>query len=384
MRIAITINLGTSLWSNGLNQNAIYLAMLFQRLGHNVDLIYDKSITGPAEQQAKLVYPNIVTLKESLKNNYDVLITLGFSVSASILDAYKKQNKKIKYVQYKCGNDFLVDMESLLFDAHDQRADQNSIESISNSAKPDQIWSIPQMENTNYNYYQFESGQDKVTVVPFVWDPIFIETEAKKLDFKEYTPRDIKNVAVMEPNINVFKNVIVPFMIASKYQNNGGRLESFHTFGTDKLKDKVVFKKLVYLSGFKGNVHITANGRFPVLNVLQKHADVALSWQWENPLNYLYLDVAWFGFPIIHNAHLCTDVGYYYPGFDVDKGADVLKNVIETHNQDLSYRERMVETIKKYTIQNKNMLECYALLLDNLMNDKFQRYSYNIVDNTIF
>ena len=62
MRIAITINLGTSLWSNGLNQNAIYLAMLFQKLGHNVDLIYDDDVRlfGPKKSSPGLQAKSII------------------------------------------------------------------------------------------------------------------------------------------------------------------------------------------------------------------------------------------------------------------------------------------------------------------------------------
>ena len=143
MRIGITINLGTSLWSNGINQNAIYLARVFQKLDFKVDLIYDGNNIGKAADQAKKVYKDTVSLHDSLKKKYDVIITLGFSISKKTVEYWKIRNKDLKLVQYKCGNDFLVDTESLLFNAHDARDGQNSIESLQAMAKPCLLYTSP-------------------------------------------------------------------------------------------------------------------------------------------------------------------------------------------------------------------------------------------------
>ena len=384
MRIGITINLGTSLWSNGINQNAIYLARVFQKLDFKVDLIYDGNNIGKAADQAKKVYKDTVSLHDSLKKKYDVIITLGFAISKKTVDYWKIRNKDLKLVQYKCGNDFLVDTESLLFGAHDARDGQNSIESLQSMAKPDQIWLIPQMENTNYYYYQFLSNQTSATVVPFIWDPIFIETEAAAIGLLSYEKRSTKRIGVLEPNMNVFKHVLMPFVITSKYVKDGGSLEAFHTFSTDKKKDAIIFKKAVHLSDFKNNnVMITANGRQPLPHVLQNHIDIILSWQWENPLNYLYLDAAWLGFPVVHNAHLCKDIGYYYEGFDADMGANAIKSAIELHNDDTEYLTRMRSIISRYTIENDKLINNYKMLIENVLANNFERYRYEWQTNTI-
>ena len=49
-------------------------------------------------------------------------------------------------------------------------------------------------------------------------------------------------------------------------------------------------------------------------------------------LNYLYLEVCWQGYPLIHNAHLCSDLGYYYPDNDIETGARQLLQAIDEHD----------------------------------------------------
>ena len=80
---------------------------------------------------------------------------------------------------------------------------------------------------------------------------------------------------------------------------------------------------------------ITSESRYNTLEFMSKHCDIAISHQWENPLNYLYLDLAWMGWPILHNASLCKDVGYYYEGFNYEEGGNVLLDVINNHDKNV-------------------------------------------------
>ncbi|RYF62878.1 MAG: DUF2827 family protein, partial [Comamonadaceae bacterium] len=38
------------------------------------------------------------------------------------------------------------------------------------------------------------------------------------------------------------------------------------------------------------------------------------------------------GNPLVHNAHLCADLGYHYPDHDIDRGAERLLQAIHTHD----------------------------------------------------
>ena len=60
------------------------------------------------------------------------------------------------------------------------------------------------------------------------------------------------------------------------------------------------------------NNKTTFENRFPMAWFLCEHTDVVLSHQWENPLNYAYLDAVYMGYPLVHNAHLFKNGGFCF------------------------------------------------------------------------
>jgi len=89
------------------------------------------------------------------------------------------------------------------------------------------------------------------------------------------------------------------------------------------------------------------------------------------------------GFPVIHNGSLCQDIGYYYDEFNIPKAVDQLKNAIDNHNQDYNYMSRNREIIERYTHKNKKLKEQYKMLIENVLNNTFKKYSYDWKTNTI-
>jgi hypothetical protein len=100
---------------------------------------------------------------------------------------------------------------------------------------------------------------------------------------------------------------------------------------------------------------------------MKTHADIAVSHQWENPLNYLYLDLAWMGWPIVHNAYLCKDIGYYYEDFNYEEGGKVLNEVISNHDENFEeYLKKNRELIDRYLPSNEKLQNEYITLFTNL------------------
>jgi hypothetical protein len=128
---------------------------------------------------------------------------------------------------------------------------------------------------------------------------------------------------------------------------------------------------------------MSADGRHTTPYILDKWAQVVLSWQWENPLNYLYFDVAWMGYPIVHNAHLCKDIGYYYEGFDYEDGEKVLAKAMRSHSTNSNYLKEQRNLIKRYTSKNKKLVEQYNQLLNDVVNGEFKRQRYHWKTNEV-
>ena len=381
MKIAISIHLGTrTIWSNGVNQNAIYLAMVLKKAGHDAHLLYsrDSKNNKTRESLEKInLGVGVMNLKEAYEYKFDVVIQLGLAIEIIDAKKFKESNEKIKFVSYECGNHFFIDNEKIIYNLHKDTIAPNYIE-------PDQIWSIPQHEKSCLEYFKFKKKCDKATVVPFIWDPIGVEDDVKKMNYQTYTPRDIKKIAVMEPNISILKNCIFPIVILEKFINEKDcELDHVYLVGTSKLKNKKSFKDLIKDTTLFNNNILSAESRVKTTKMINKYADAILSWQWENNLNYLYLDVAWLGWPIIHNANLCKDIGYYYDSFDADDAVDNLKYVVDSHNKNVDYMKNMRNIIKRYTKDNEDMIKGYNSLLEDLVNNKFTKRKYNWKTNTI-
>lgn len=385
MKIGVTINVGnSSIWSNGVNQNGIYLGMLLKEGGHDSNIIYSQSTADNNTKKFLDEIPtgvNSIELQESFKTKFDVVIQLGLTIEKSFTKHWKEQNPNVKIVAYECGNHFIIDSEKILFNAHSGNVKSNR---VLEAPEFDQIWSIPQMENSCLSYYKFKRQCKNATVVPFIWDPIAIESNAKKKNYQLYSPRDIKKIAVMEPNISVMKNCIIPIVtldnFVREYEN---KLEKIFLVGGQKIKDNETFKSLITGTELLKRKLLTAEHRVQTHRMLNNYVDLVLSWQWENNLNYLYFDICWLGWPLIHNANLCKDVGYYYNEFNADEGAAVLNKVIKNHNLDKKYIENQRNIISRFTNKNKKMILQYNELLEDLVNDKFRKRSYDWKTNTI-
>ena len=128
----------------------------------------------------------------------------------------------------------------------------------------------------------------------------------------------------MEPNISMMKNCIFPIVALEKFvKTSDYELDRIYLVGASKLKEREPFKELIRPTELLKKKLMTAESRIQTGRMINNYADIVFSWQWENNLNYLYLDVAWMGWPVIHNANLCQGGGYYYNAFDSTNWAKV-------------------------------------------------------------
>ena len=120
MKIGITLDASrNSLFTSGINQNGLYLALLFNKGGHSASLLYSPNNSGKSLDEIKDLPIDIVEFKEAVVQKYDVIISLGVVVEEFMAAAFRKQNPNVKFIAYKCGNEFLVDAETYLYNTHE-------------------------------------------------------------------------------------------------------------------------------------------------------------------------------------------------------------------------------------------------------------------------
>jgi hypothetical protein len=57
---------------------------------------------------------------------------------------------------------------------------------------------------------------------------------------------------------------------------------------------------------------------------MSEYGDVVLSHQWENGLNFLYIDALYLRYPLVHNSPYFKECGYYYPESVLDDAVERL------------------------------------------------------------
>jgi len=393
MNIGITLGLtkdNESMWVNGIKLNAIFLANVFKNLGHTVWLLDTSGIVDYDKKTGLLNKDKIVWDIEEFPIYYalkkwkevDVLFTLGTALDDGVIKHFRKFKKSNKVVKYMCGNNYVIDMERMIFPKGKR------IESAWTQGH-DEAWYIPQQEYHNKHYYATigRLPTEKVKVVPFVWSPDFIKNENEKciskgLSSAFYTPgksRNEKNLISMEPNMNVVKFCLPLIMIAEKLYRKLGK-ESFNEFWIGS--GKTLLKNSYFLGCIK-NLDITTSNklkmcsRYPVQVFLSEKADVVLSHQWDNPLNYAYLDALYFNYPLIHNASMVKDAGYYYEDFNLEKGATLLEHVLNHHDEFIQeYQQNSVKVLSRYMTKNKKIVETYKKLIENVFEPGKHNLSY--------
>jgi hypothetical protein len=282
-----------------------------------------------------------------------------------------------KHVGYFCGNTYIIETEKILYNQHKTRQPDAYDFTINGLSKYDQIWSIPQMSGINLDFWCI-LHRCKCIDVPFVWSKNAITLFCKSNNCKEedlyYKNRGPdKKIAIFEPNISIMKWALPSILICESAYRNNKNIK--HLYVTNINSSSTVDFNLEQFNKFMNTLDIVKDkkcsieSRYKTLPFMSDHADIAISHQWGNPLNYLYFDLAWMGWPIIHNAYLCKDVGYFYENFCLKDGSSILEKVIESH--DLNKDQYLInnrKAIERFLPTNEKLQGKYKKLVFELFN----------------
>lgn len=405
MNIGITIHLGSeneSLWINGIKQNAIYLLKALTMAGHNVYLV-NASTAVQAPYDNKVAWDvNEIPVRDWTEafHETEILILLGATYSENDMKKFRTSGPNKKVIRYVCGNHYTLDLEESMFD-------RKTIETSKKTGylqEVDEVWLIPQQANTNLEYLRVLHNleADKVKVVPFIWDPMFIDITTSAFNNPElmdnledavlplYVPgkeNAKKQLACFEPNINIFKWSMVPTLIVEDYFKEGGEFDKITVFCADNLLKQEYYPSVIQHTKLFNSDPIKINWlpRIQMAVALAKSADIVLAHQWENALNYSYLDALYLQYPLIHNADFIKDAGYFYEGFNIAEGREQLKLAMNNHDANLDeYNDNSERVLTRYTVYNEEMIELYNKLIDNVIEPNTHELShdYNWETNT--
>jgi len=394
INIGVTLGLKEkkeSIWVNGIKMNAIFLVDLLQKSdkNYNVYLINTSKINvededfEPAWDTSK--YPIYQYNKVSQKT--DLLIQLGTSLGENIIKKFKElpvENLPKRVITYRCGNNYVMEMERAMF-----KDPKESPPTTFTFGLNDDIWFVPQQEKQNKHYYDELERVDSKPV-PFVWHPMFIEQMVETLNsYIPYKPKNKpKNVVSLEPNINVVKYTMIPMLAANKiHRQYNSLIDKFIFSSGDRISKNKTFTSISSKLEIHKDGKLKSAGRYPTPQFLSLFGDIVISHQWDNPLNYAYLDCLYMRYPLVHNAYMIQDAGYYYPEFNIEEASSKLLEALNNHdNNQEQYDEKSEKVLSRYLAdENPKLITTYDKLIDSLWNpSQIKDYNYNWKTNLYY
>ncbi len=368
LTIGITIGLkieDETLWNNGIKQNAVFLAEALWNCANVAKVVLVNTTAIEITERLPWDLERWPTRSfDSAKDELDILIELGGQIDEN-QTAYLKQ-RGTRLVSYCCGFEYIHAMESILFNrplwGYGLFVNQ----------RYDAIWMIPQVANNSRSFFEVLRRHPAETA-PFVWSPIFLEQRSKDLPNGGIYQAHLdspRRLVVMEPNIDLVKFCLYPILIAElAYRQHPEAIALLSVTNSEQIATQSPeFIALMNQLDIVRQHKAVFLGRYETPVFLAEQTDIVISHQMENPLNYFYLEVCWQGYPLIHNAHLCPDLGYFYPENRADLGAERLLEAIYQHDAEAdAYRATQRERIGRYLPTDATLVRTYTQLLHDLM-----------------
>jgi hypothetical protein len=371
MRIGISVitHAGQNIWENGLGQNVIFLARLFQRLPFVSGVV----LLDVGDQRAMPQQVDIEAMALRLLPAYqagdevDVIIEMAGALDPQWLALQRARGKKVAY--YCAGQPFAGVVEPAVFDrpSHFSRAD-----------RCDEVWSLPEYQM--FASFQRVLHRCPVRTIPYLWHPQFLDQRIAEVEksgwrygWQEGGRRQGLRVAIFEPNISVAKTSSISMLACDEaYRADRASVAMMHVLNTIHLKDHPTLLYLANSLDLVKEHKAVFLGRHDIVGFMVQSADAVMSHQWTNDQNYSYLDALYGDYPLVHNSPWLNGfgAGYHYPGFEAAEGGRQLRIAAAEHDARLPDQRRaaraVFDAVDPFSEVN---LASYAQLLQDLCRD---------------
>jgi len=347
------------LGANGLSQNIVYLAMLLRRLTITADI----GLICNAEPHAVARHFGLpVWSVADASERCDVVIEFGArSFGAPEVERLRKRGGKL--VSYVAGNVMAFNFEAL---AHGRHSGDQIVEHGF-----DATWLLPQHWHMCRSYQEMICS-DEVHQIPPIWDPVVLNGMSAVLGKNNFwrPPADGRfTIGCFDPNVNVLKTFHLPLLVTEEaYRIDPAPIEKLLLFSALRFTASRHVSEMITATDIGRDRKVSLEDRHWLAHVMGHPVQAVVTHQWENKINYLYYEILYLGWPLIHNAPDLMDVGYYYNDFDPQDGGRRLAQALKEHGDTrLRQREAIRETLWGVSIDDPDVQERYSALLESVM-----------------
>jgi hypothetical protein len=357
LKIGITTREEASIWSNGLDQNIYFLYKMLEDMGYEPHLI-SESFTAKKLLELTIEEATLYSIQK-----FDIILEVAHPLSEKLTSYFNSTGKPLISIKY--GNNFMLDLEKYI------NKNPEAVKMSTGTNLPfrnREIWVSEQ-------FYKFKDYIEVLTrttvkIIPYIWDSSILRMFDGGFHNQDMLVKkdDFKKIAIVEPNINILKNCMVPLAICEMaYDKNKEAIKEVYCFCSKTLdKNNVFLNYIKYLNIHKDKV-CSYEGRYPFFKIFRDNlANTIVSSQLFNEQNYVYLETLFYKRALIHNSPIFKDVGYYYPEFNVNIGSDQLLDVIQNFDQ-RKHADAYESKLEEVSIYNKDNQEKTRELIESVI-----------------
>jgi len=313
------------LFQNGLHQNTLTLYTLLEGLGYRCHCLIEKP--GTFVPGYRFLEPE--TYLEHA-NTYRVKLYIEIGLTLDVLFRQFLQSRGTRTVKLYLGNVLNIDTETVT-----KTLGLHFTHHVGGSLS--EIWTSPHYA-TNLPYLLGLNGLmwGHGRLVPYVWDPKWIQGLNRWIPPSDWTQTDIVS---MEPNISFQKSSLYPILLvkafARRYPEWKGRLI---VQNSERLLESRWFQEQIVPSL---SFPVVWKERDTLATILEQNPSAAfIGHQLTNDYNYLVLELMYLGYPLLHNSAKWAPYGYSWSVDEWRLSLKTLRTVLEHHSQNKGYGQQ--------------------------------------------
>lgn len=358
-KVGILIKKFESQFSNGCVQQSYFLLKQIRLGGFDVELVgLDPNYRNFEFGNEKV---KCLRMDEDL-SVYGVLLCVS-GLNSEVMFQEKLKRENVKVINVICGNYFILHHEEVVFNVH------NIILTTRNEIYRKYVtenWVLP-MYNWTTDYVTLLTGVPTIST-PYVWDTDCIDDyiNERKLNVKfrpEIYDKDSKlMIFIFEPNMSIHKTSLIPLLACDEYyRKNPSKIGNVYHFCTNNNNAFTNFATSLKLHK-DGKINYMQRMIMPsvisqVINN-KNNIPIVLTNNFHNELNFLHLELMYFGVPVIHNCTPYEELGLYYK---TETCSNILLFFDELYK---NYTNSNIEERRKYHLNymtnGKKILDFYS------------------------
>jgi hypothetical protein len=347
-KLGILIYNNAYLFANGIIQNAYFFHQCCEAAGYTCQLLCPESNPIPFDHKALSVKQ--ITTDATIFNpaEYHTIVLFASPISKEIYTTLKAQ--KVGVILLVCGNNYMFDQEQFVAGIKG-----NSTTFMGSGIHIDEQWLIPSFR---YAIEYMEILRKKPTfIVPHLWSPEIIRHFAPLKQpeaslFYNPSRRTSKkiNIVVLEPNQNFCKTGWLPIMASEKlYMDHSDLLDSVSVYNFPSHEHAV--RMTGALSVGPKLRKFERKSVAEIMYHFNNESDstpIFVSHQVLTSLNFLYYELLYYGFPLVHNSPDLDGCGYFYPDQNIKACVEQILYAHKHHDKGVeTYKEKATEYLKR-------------------------------------